>query len=315
MDLEYARAKIKDMRVFVTGADGFIGRRLTDILSESGAIISTFDAVPTNDARLSFGITGDLRDRSSVENALATVRPEIVFHLAALRDRSAEMTSFQHALEVNLTGSMNLFAAIKDMKEVRRVVVIGTAEEYGNNQCPFEENMRESPVSAYSFSKMCMTRLCETLHVLYGLPFVILRPTLAYGPGQGIDMFLPSLINSLLKGETFGMTQGEQSRDFVYIDDLVDAFVRSAVTDGIDGMILNIGSGSPVKLIKLARMVESMIGKGDLLRVGERNYRLGEIMDYYVDNSRARRLLGWEPLTDLEDGLGRTIDSFIEKLP
>lgn len=304
--------KIKNKKILITGANGFIGRRLTDFLLELGAVVATFDIVPINGRRPDMAIMGDLRDRSLVYDTLAKIRPEIVYHLAAMKDRSIGLTDFQNLLDVNLIGSMNLFTAIKEVGSVRRIVVVATAEEYGHNPCPFKETMRELPVSAYSFSKMCMTRLCETLYNLHGMPFVMLRPTLAYGPGQAIDMFIPSLIDSLLKGQFFAMTPGEQSRDFVYIDDLVDALLKAAAIEEINGMIFNIGSGTPVQLSEVARMIGSMTGKEKLLKIGEKNYRCGEIMDYYVDTAKAKKLLGWKPITTLDVGLQMTIESFTE---
>lgn len=300
----------KGKRVFVTGASGFIGTRLVDALVECGAQVCSFDARAAAGKRPGSSVTGDLRERSIVRDAVKNAAPDLVFHLAAAKDRSIAAGDFDRLIQVNLTGSLNLLSALQEGADVQSIVVVSTAEEYGGNPCPFTERMREAPVSAYSFSKMCMTRLCETFSMLHGMPLVILRPTLAYGPGQDTDMFLPSLINSLLDGTPFAMTAGEQSRDFLYVDDLVNALIRAAVTEEARGKVVNIGSGTPVRLKEIAVMVESLIGKKGLLRLGEKSYRVGEIMDYYVDNSRAKTLLGWEPATSLTDGLARTIEHF-----
>ncbi|NLW34545.1 MAG: NAD-dependent epimerase/dehydratase family protein, partial [Syntrophorhabdus aromaticivorans] len=148
---------------------------------------------------------------------------------------------------------------------------------------------------------------------LYRLPVVVLRPTLAYGPGQGTDMFMPSLIRSLVEERSFVMTPGEQTRDFLYITDLVDALIKTSVAQGVQGEIINIGSGTPVRLLDLVAMVEGMLDKKGLVRIGGRDYRPDEIMDYHVDTSKVKRLIGWEPRISLEEGIKLTIESFLSR--
>jgi len=122
-------------------------------------------------------------------------------------------------------------------------------------------------------------------------------------------MFLPSLIRSLAEGREFVMTAGEQTRDFVYITDLVDAMIRASGAEGVAGEVINIGSGSPVKLLDLVGMVETLLDRPDLVRVGGRDYRADEIMDYRVDTSKAKRLIGWQAKTGLDEGVRLTIAS------
>ena len=170
--------------------------------------------------------------------------------------------------------------------------------------------MRELPVNAYSQSKQSLTHLCEVLHHLHGLPVVILRPSIAYGPGQSTDMFLPALIRALLTDTPFAMTAGGQTRDFVYVSDVVDAMLLAATRAGVAGEILNIGSGQPVTIATLAQKVAAIIGKPELLQIGKLPYRQGEVMSYSVDAGKACALLGWAPQVGLDEGLAATIDSF-----
>jgi len=306
---------LQGKRVLVTGARGFIGRDLVDALVARRADVAVLDVVPP-DAKETEGITvytGDVADSAFVKECVGGCRPEIVFHLAAFKERSSDVDDFYRAVGVNVIGSLNLLSALVRQGGVSSAVVLGTAEEYGKNESPFTESMREAPVTAYSWSKLCVTNLCSMCHSLYGLPVVVLRPTLAYGPGQEAGMFLPSLIRSLREGREFVMTAGEQTRDFVYVTDLVDAMIRASGAEGAAGEVINIGSGSAVKLLEIVTMVERLMDRQGLVRVGGRDYRPDEIMDYRVDTSKAKRLIGWQATTGLDEGVRRTIASFLPR--
>ncbi len=306
---------LKDRKVLVTGANGFIGRHLVRALTGQKAWVSVIDMsqVQGPDGTDVTTYTGNLEDGEFIDECVERCSPDIIFHLAAFKERSSDIASFYRAVRVNILGSLNLFAALGRCKSVSSVVVLGTAEEYGRNESPFTEEMRGKPVTAYSYSKLCLTNLCEILYSLYRLPVVVLRPTLAYGPGQGTDMFMPSLIRSLVEERSFVMTPGEQTRDFLYITDLVDALIKTSVAQGVQGEIINIGSGTPVRLLDLVAMVEGMLDKKGLVRIGGRDYRPDEIMDYHVDTSKVKRLIGWEPRISLEEGIKLTIESFLSR--
>jgi UDP-glucose 4-epimerase len=309
LDFNHVNFKSKCL---MTGASGFIGRQLLEFLFKYGVEINTFDRQSNY---LTFPVkqyVGDLRDADLVEACVEQSNPEIIFHLAAFKERSSKLEDFSTAIDTNLIGALNLFKAAARLNNLRSIVIVGTAEEYGRNVCPFTESMREAPVSAYSFSKLCLTHLCEVLHNLYKIPFTVVRPTLAYGPGQPADMFLPALIKSLISNKQFPMTPGEQTRDFVYISDLVDALVSSALNSKAVGQIINIGSGMPVSISELALRVQRLLNKTNLVRTGDIDYRSGEIMDYYVDITKAKNLLGWTPKVSLDVGLKKTIDYYLQ---
>ena len=301
---------LKGTKTLVTGAAGFIGQHLLAALAAGGAKIATLDHHRSPRDGSSESHVGDLRDAAFVARAVRESAPDLIFHLAAFRQRSTGINDFVRALETNVLGSLHLFAAAAAQSSLKAIVVMGTAEEYGRNAAPFLETMRELPVSAYSHSKQALTHLCEVLHDLHGLPAVVLRPSIAYGPGQSSDMFLPALIRSLLADTPFPMTAGEQTRDFVYVSDVVDAMLLAATGTGLAGQILNIGSGQPVTIAALAHKVAALTGKPQLLQVGKLPYRHGEIMSYTVDTAKARALTGWSPQVGLEKGLAATIDFF-----
>jgi UDP-glucose 4-epimerase len=121
-------------------------------------------------------------------------------------------------------------------------------------------------------------------------------------------MFLPALIQSLLRGEQFKMTLGEQTRDYVYVGDLVEALLRSGTCASLDGEIINIGSGKATRIADLVDRVEALLDRGGLVRRGALAYRTGEPMEYLLDVTKARQLLQWVPQTSLDDGLRDTIN-------
>lgn len=290
-------------RVLVTGGAGFIGARLCAALRRAGAKVTALDT------RGAGALRCDLADPRAVTAAVRRARPEIVFHLAALTDRGASPALLGPMLAVNLGGTRNLLEALRE-RGCRAAVIAGSSEEYGRGPVPFRETQPDDPVSPYSFSKTAATRLALFYHRVHGLPAVVLRPTLAYGPAQPPAMFLPALIESLAAGRPFGMTAGGQTRDFVFIDDLVEAFLLAGLNGAAAGQVFNIGSGRPVKIRDMARLAARLLGRPDLLRVGEKPYRPAEIMRYHASPAKARRVLGWRPRTTLAAGLRLTVESF-----
>jgi UDP-glucose 4-epimerase len=295
-------------RVLVTGASGFVGTHLLDALAASAAEVAIVTRNPAHARPAGNVFVGNISDKGFLSQVVQDWSPQIIFHLAGARERGLEREAFDQSIAANLTGTLNLLFAARDVPRLECLVILGTGEEYGGNRAPFIESMRESPISAYSFAKQCATQLSQLMHVSFGLPVAVLRPAVAYGPGQASDMFLPALIQTLLRGEEFRMTPGGQSRDYVYVDDLVDAILRSGLCPQAAGEIINIGSGQATRIAELVDRVQAQLGESGRVRKGALPYRNGEPMEYLLDIGKARRLLDWQPRTSLEEGLQRTID-------
>jgi len=301
----------KDKVVLVTGGTGFVGTNLCAALVSAGALVHAIhknESTPIKQiANVSYH-TLNVNDLEKLANFLKTIKPNYIFHLAADIDRKRDVEQFRESTTTNLIGLLNILQTIVSLGYRMPLILAGTAEEYGDRPVPFREDVQEKPVSPYSFSKVASTYLARTFYSAYSLPIVILRPTIAYGPNQKGDMFIPSLIRALSSGNEFKMTKGEQTRDFIFIDDLIEAYLLAGLSaEKLAGETINIGYGHPHKLKEVAKKIGELMGKPDKIMYGASPYRIGEVMQYFVDNSKAKRMLGWKPRTDLEKGLGITM--------
>lgn len=300
--------------VLITGAEGFIGSHLTRRLAGEGARVTALVRPGADLSRLA-GRDGriaihplDIRRRSELSALTAAARPVWVFHLAAVTDPSRSPAGLDRCLEVNLGGTLNLLRSLAGIP-CERLLAVDTAEIYGRNPAPFREDMVPDPISPYSLSKAAATLLCRTWAAAYGFPVTVLRLFLAYGPGQGPERFLPQLLDAGFSGRPFRMTAGEQTREYTYIDDVVEGCLIAA-RRGPPGEIINLGSGEEISLRELVEKVGKILRRRVVLDPDTLPYRENEIWRFVGDHSRAARLLGWRARIDLEEGLVRTIAAY-----
>jgi UDP-glucose 4-epimerase len=304
---------IKNKRVLITGANGFIGVHLCEKLRECGAFVGTLDQTEsqTHDNN---SYIGNITDFEFIKKSCHTFQPNFVIHLAAFKGRTTGLDDFREAIDANLMGTLNLIQSLSDLPSLKKFVAVGTAEEYGLGGFPFRTHQRETPISSYSFSKVCMTHLLQTIGRLHQFPAIILRPSIAYGPGQNIDMFLPALIRSLLQDKPFKMTTGSQKRDFVYIEDLIEALILACHCDSNQGEIYNISSSEIITIADVALKIGQKLGREQLIKIGEFPDRKLDIEDYVLDQGETINELGWSSKTLLDKGLDQTITAFRQTL-
>jgi UDP-glucose 4-epimerase len=309
---------LENSHILITGANGFLGRHLSTSLLARGAkvtqiIRSMTSAVNEKSSQIVF----DLTDSGKVADVFSALQPDYVIHLAGLKDRSSTGAQFRIVYETNLSISLNVIEACLELRHFKRLVFPGTCDEYGKAPSPFDETQREMPENVYGLSKLAVTKMLMGLYQSRQFPSVILRPTIAYGPNQGDDMFLSALIQSLLAQKDFAMTHGDQFRDFVYVNDVVDAIIKAInAGDQVNGSVVNIGAGVSCQVKKVAMLVANLIHPDayKLLKFGAVQYRPTEAMDYGVNIKRAEQLLGWQPNTLLEQGLQKTVSHFRAKV-
>jgi len=201
---------------------------------------------------------------------------------------------------------VNLLLALGGNYE--RFVNVGSGDVYGDAPVPFQEDGPVRPASPYAVSKYAAERFCRMFNQAYGWPIVCLRPFNVFGPHQSPDRIIPELIISAMSGRDLKMTEGTQTREFMYVDDVVDAFTRALTRPGIDGEVINVCRGEEVSIRELAVTVLDLMGNPVRALFGALPYRPTEIWRMFGDNSKALTLLDWKPTTSLADGLTRTID-------
>lgn len=299
----------------ITGASGYIGTRLVRKLLVSDYRIIAFDMRFSASFTEEFGNTvkcveGDILDEEKLVGIFEAEAVEFIYHMAGLKNRTNKVEEFSLLNKVNYGGTLSVLSAAVKYSKIKHIVLMGTTEEYGSAIAPFTEETQELPNSAYGLSKLFATKLARLFYNQYKLPITVLRPSITYGPGQGVEMFLPAMIDTLVKGQTFKMSPGEQVRDFLYIDDLVEAIIACCEEPRLEGEIVNVASGISLQLKEVAEHVAKMLGKEKLLEVGAIPYRGFEIMNYSINIEKILKLSSWRPTTSFEDGLRMTIDSF-----
>jgi len=296
------------MRILITGGAGFIGANLANRLITEGHHVRVLDDLSAGDRqRLSsqaLFTRGDVRDRPKLWTLLQDV--ECVFHLAARVAVSESVLYPREYNDVNVGGTVGLMEAMRDVG-VKRVVLASSATVYGEqSEHPLHEDMRPDPLVPYAVTKIAAEHYLFTLGALYDIETVALRVFNAYGRWQPIPPAYPPVIPQFVKqalggGSLVIFGDGKQSRDFVYIDDVVDALLAAATASGIDRQIVNVGSGQDTDINSVARMVlRATRRKANVIRNEQHS---GGVLHMVADLRRAKALLGYEPQVDLETGL------------
>lgn len=307
-------------RVLVTGACGFIGSHLVRRLVQDGAevhamtptVSSVFPvrlADVANEIRL---VEANITDRQAMDHVVSTVRPEFVAHLAAFTHVGKSFQRVDENIQSNVQGTVNLLQALGG--DYERFVYTGTSEIYGDVPVPFKEDGPVNPVSPYSVSKYAGERYCRMFHQAYDWPITCLRPFNAYGPWQTPDRVIPEIVLTALHKKELAMTEGRQTREFNFVTDLGDGFVRALTAPAIEGEVINLGCGEDIPMRDLATKILDLMGNPIEPHFGALPHRPTEIWRMYCDSTRAHELLGWTPRVSLEDGLRTTIAWYEQEL-
>ena len=309
-------------RVLITGGCGFIGSSLARRLLLSGARVTLVDSlIPAYGGNLAN--IADIRDKvwlniSDVRDPHAMSQlireQDYLFNLAGQTSHVDSMTDPFTDLEINATAQLSILEAVRKFNPGIRIVFASTRQLYGKPQyLPVDEKHPIVPVDVNGIHKLAGEGYHLLYHKVYGIASCCLRLTNTYGPGMRVkdarQTFLGIWVRLILNGQViqvFG--DGEQLRDFNYVDDVVDALMLAATRDAAVGEVLNLGSSEVTGLRQLAQRLVAVQGSGDWELVPfppER--KVIDIGDYYGDWSRARQLLGWEPQIGLDEGLKRTL--------
>lgn len=308
---------MKTARYLVTGGAGFIGSHLVDALVEREESVRVLDNLATGREqnlahlkdRIDF-VRADIRDLEAVRPAMSEV--EVVFHFAALGSVARSVSDPAGSFEVNVTGTQNVLIAARDAG-VRRVVLASSAAVYGDEPTlPKREDLPKQPISPYGVHKLTDEHLCRVFTRLYGLETVALRFFNVFGPRRNPHLeyaaVVPRFLSALLAGKAptvFG--DGEQTRDFTYVANIVQANLLAADSAEAGGLALNIGCGIRASVNDIWRIAAEILG----VRVTPQYLppRAGDVRDNWADVSLATRVLGYTPGVDMREGIRRTLEA------
>ncbi|HEX5761510.1 MAG TPA: SDR family oxidoreductase [Solirubrobacterales bacterium] len=303
------------MKALVTGGAGFIGSHLVSRLLREGDEVRVLDNFSTG-ARSNLAglddsielIEGDIQSYERAHNAVQGC--EIVFHQAALPSVPRSIQDPLTSNAVNVIGTLNLLLASRD-SGVRRVVYASSSSIYGADRTlPKQEDRAPMPIAPYAVAKLASEGYCRSFAEVYGLETVSLRYFNVFGPRQDplsqYAAVIPRFITTLLRGEApvvFG--DGEQSRDFTYIDNVIEANLLAARAADVSGQTFNVACGERISLNRLLGALREIVGSS--VEASYLAARPGDVKHSLADISRARESLGYEPVVDFGEGLQRTV--------
>ena len=307
-------------RTLVTGAAGFIGSHLVEALVADGAKVRAFVRY---DSRSSAGhleeldrkvmtevelFRGDIRDAPTVARAVEGC--DTVFHLAALVAIPYSYVAPEAYIATNVTGTLNVLDAIRGAGTAR-LVHTSTSEVYGTAQSvPITERHPLRPQSPYAASKAAADHLALAYHASFGTPVVVLRPFNTFGPRQSLRAVIPTIAAQLIRGGPVRLGSVRPSRDFTFVSDTVDGFLRAATSAQAVGRTVQLGTGTEISIGDLARLIAELSGRP--LEIEEDAGRVrpaaSEVERLVADPSLAKELLGWTPRIALRDGLRATLN-------
>jgi len=307
-------------KLLITGAGGFIGSHLVERLVGLGAKTRAFvrynsrndwgllELLSVDKLKEIEIIPGDLRDSQAVRDAARDA--DMIFHLGSLIAIPYSYIHPREAIETNIMGTLNILMAAQE-NGIEKLIHTSTSEVYGTAQyVPIDEKHPLQGQSPYSASKTGADMIAESFYRSFDVPVATIRPFNTYGPRQSARAVIPTIISQALTGEQMCLGSLHPTRDYTYIDDVVDAFIKVAESPKSIGKVINIGSNFEISIGDIAKKILSIMGKDNVAIVtDERRIRpeKSEVERLWCDNTLAKNVLGWVPGTSLDTGLRKTI--------
>lgn len=313
-------------KILVTGADGFIGSHLTELLVTSGFDVKAFvyynsfnnwgwlENSPKDIIKNIEIFSGDIRDNSAVFTAMQNV--DTVFHLAALIGIPYSYIAPDSYVDTNIKGTLNILQAAK-LLNTKRIIVTSTSEVYGTAQyVPIDEDHPKQPQSPYSATKIAADAIAESYYRSFNLPVTIVRPFNTYGPRQSARAVIPTIITQLLNGkEEIKLGALSPTRDLVFVKDTVNGFLEIARNERLIGEHINIATNSEIAIGDLAQLIIKNINSNASIITDEIRIRpeKSEVNQLFGCNQKILEYTNWKPQYTLESGIMETVDWFKKK--
>lgn len=300
-------------KIVITGATGFIGRYLTRFLSERSYEVHAWVRPNSKSTDIIERIRQfaaihevSLSNEKEMISAFEKIRPDFVIHLAGLTFPSRNPDDFFSHIENTLEPALHLSLAIP--QSVRLSLFVGTCEEYGSGEVPFNETQIPRVLSPYGWAKISAKSAVEWTAKIRKIPICWVRPFLTFGPGQSSKQLIPTLVEACSTGKRVALTPGQQTRDFIFVEDVCRHFERVLENhEKAVGGTFNFCSGVPRSVHEVAELVQKTAGKGDL-GWGDLPYREDEVMSFFGSREHFQETFGDLPLTDFESSIRKTVE-------
>jgi len=316
---------LKNKNVFVTGSSGFIGSHLVERLVQEQANVTCFvkynsknswgnlELLPKDFLSSLKIIPGDVRDIHILHKSLKDI--DIVFHLAALIGIPYSYTNPRENFQTNVLGTLNILTAAQE-NNIQKFIHTSSSEVYGTPETlPISEFHPLKGQSPYSASKVGADKVVESFHYAYDFPSLILRPFNTYGPRQSARAVIPTIITQALTKDTLNLGNLNTTRDFLYVADTVNGFIKAAESK-LTGKTIQIGTGKETSIQELVKKISKILNKE--IKVNIENNRIrpnkSEVLRLCADASKAKQLLDWQPSISIDEGLERTISWIKENI-
>lgn len=284
-------------KLLLTGATGFLGSHFAcriDSHTYQTYLFSRHDM--------------DLTVFSDVQKTVGEVEPDVIVHLGGLVNLTRDFDVAKKCIDANILGTLNLLETTRDHSP-KLFIYVSTEEVYGDAPIPYKEEMSLThPPSPYAMTKLAGEHVCTMYGKYFGFPVIILRVSTMYGPGETDKRFIPSIIMKALRGKDIPLNSGKKSRDYVFVEDVVDALLACLeLPSSKNTEVVNIGGGKSYTLKSVVEKIVRLCQSTSSIRYGVIPERLIEANTWNMDIKKAKQILGWCPKTTLEEGLSQTI--------
>lgn len=312
----------KDRNVLITGVGGFVGSRLAMRLNDEGAnvvgLVRNINSLPPTIANDINVLIGDICDYDDLCEAISFYEIDTIYHFAAYAIVRVSSKDPMTTYRVNVMGTANLLEAARNVGRVERIVVASSDKAYGDHvSLPYTENHSLQPRNTYDTSKACMDMVSRSYAWNYDMPIFVSRCSNIYGPGDmNLSRIIPNTIRRASEGKPPQLYSDveKMKREFVYINDVIDAYLKmgDVRTNVFTGEAYNVGGTGEVEIYELVDKISKILGVEESPIVLPRDPLFKEIERQYIDASKLERDMKWKPTTSLDEGLHRTVDWYLD---